>query len=235
MTINHIIKRIQTITLAHRQVRTFATRSTANADSDHTTRYPVANLFDNAGAVNISGNSLELTYKLQLLDLVHVSQGTKNNEQDVISDMVSVALDIIAELKNPNYSDWRIDAAGAINFVVDTNGDMAAGCEVDFTVSTMYMQNRCQVPTDTIDFETTDNVEKMVYDKTYIATGNEGSTITLPELLGKKILFITREFGPIYKVSNDPDSSQYTWDDTDIVTGSEIGTGERFLILYRNY
>lgn len=79
----------------------------------------------------------------------------------------------------------------------------------------------------------------LFYPKTYkyTATGAEGSTITLNGLIGdgKDILFILRESGPIYKVSSSPDSSEFTWDETDVVLGAAVGgAGERFLIIYTN-
>lgn len=70
----------------------------------------------------------------------------------------------------------------------------------------------------------------------YVATGSEGSTLTIPEILGKQVLIIMRESGPIFEVGSSPDSSEFTWDDTDIVLGAPVGgAGERFLILYRTY
>jgi hypothetical protein len=72
--------------------------------------------------------------------------------------------------------------------------------------------------------------------KTYVATGAEGSTLTIPELSGKEVLMIGREMGLIYEVGASPLSNQFTWDDTDIVLGAPVsGAGEQFIILYRTY
>lgn len=70
----------------------------------------------------------------------------------------------------------------------------------------------------------------------YVATGSEGSILTIPELLGYSILLIMRESGPLFEVGSAPLSNQFTWDDTDIVLGAPVGgAGEQFLILYRTY
>lgn len=75
-----------------------------------------------------------------------------------------------------------------------------------------------------------------VKNKLYTATGSEGNTLTIPEIQGKQILTILRESGPIFEVGSSPLSNQFTWDDTDIVLGAEVGgSGENFLILYRTY
>jgi len=70
----------------------------------------------------------------------------------------------------------------------------------------------------------------------YVATGSEGSTLTIPQVQGYKILTILRESGPIFEVGSAPASNQFTWDDIDIVLGTAVGgAGEQFLILYRTY
>ena len=69
----------------------------------------------------------------------------------------------------------------------------------------------------------------------YTGLGTEGATITIPALSGKQILLIAREIGTIYEVGSDPASNEFTWDDTDIVLGTEINAGERIIILYRTY
>lgn len=75
-----------------------------------------------------------------------------------------------------------------------------------------------------------------VKNKLYIATGSEGSTLTITEIQGKQILAILRESGPIFEVGASPLSNQFTWDDMDIVLGAPVGgAGENFLILYRTY
>lgn len=70
----------------------------------------------------------------------------------------------------------------------------------------------------------------------YVATGSEGSTLTIPALLGYEILLIMRESGPLFEVGSSPLSNQFTWNDTDIGLGAAVGgAGEEFLILYRTY
>lgn len=70
----------------------------------------------------------------------------------------------------------------------------------------------------------------------YVATGAEGSTLTIPAIAGYEILLIMRESGPIYEVGASPLSNQFTWNDIDIALGAPVGgAGEQFLILYRTY
>lgn len=67
----------------------------------------------------------------------------------------------------------------------------------------------------------------------YVATGSEGTTITISELAGMEILLVVRESGPLFEVDSSPSSSEFTWDNADIVLGTATNTNERFLIHYR--
>jgi hypothetical protein len=73
----------------------------------------------------------------------------------------------------------------------------------------------------------------------YVAPPNTGSTITIAALAGKKVLLVVRENVALHPVSNNPASSEFVWDGTNINLGlpvnPESNPGERFLILYRNY
>jgi hypothetical protein len=69
----------------------------------------------------------------------------------------------------------------------------------------------------------------------YTCTGSEGTTLTIPALLGRQILVIGRGIGFIYEVGSSPESDEYTWDDTVIGLGAATNAGEKFIILHRTY
>lgn len=235
MTLNQVLKRIETIALAHKQVRTFRKGLLGDFFADKTSKYPAICVQDFGGNINLSGHATTLNYKLFFVDLVHVSEGTKDNEQDVQSDMVSIAMDVLAQINNGNYSDWIVSPSNNLELFVENENDMVAGCVIDISVRIMYEQNLCQIPTDITDYTPTENEMKFIYDIEYVATGSEGTTLLIPEIIGKKILLITRGSAVIYKVSSTPTSSEYMWNDTEITLGAGTNTNERFLILYRNY
>lgn len=235
MTINQVIRRIQTLALGHKQVRTFKKGLVSDFLADKTTKYPAVFLQDQGGTISLSGHATNLTYKLFLVDLVHVSEETKENEQDVHSDMVSIAMDLLAQMNHGQFDDWRISTDNNIQLVVENDGDMFSGAVVDFSVRIPYFQNICQIPTDILNYNPTDESMKFIYDTVYTATGSEGNTLSIPEIVGKKIVLITRGNSIIYKVSSGPNSSEYVWNDTIVSLGAVTVANERFLILYRNY
>lgn len=226
---------MQQLATAHKQVRSFGKGLIQDFLADKTTRYPAVFLQDIAGNISLGSHATTLSYRLFIVDLVHVSEDTKTNEQDVQSDMVSIAMDLLAQMNNPQYNDWAISSDNALQLLVENDGDMHAGVVIDFSVRIKFEQNICVIPTDITGYPSTDNDMKFVYDIKYIATGAEGTVLSVPEIVGKKILFITRESALIYKVSSSPISSEFVWNDTIITLGAATTPGERFLILYRNY
>ena len=236
MTLNQTINRIKQIVLAHKQVRTFAKGLVSDFLNEHTTKYPAVFLQDNGGSISTGRHITTLNYKLFFADLVHVSQDTNDNEQDVQSDMVSIAMDVISQMNAGGYSDWKISTDNNLQLFVENDNDLHAGCVIDVSVSFMFSQNICIIPSDLeilipIEIE----MDTKVYDFKYTATGNENVTLAPAVLLGKKIIFVTRESAPIYKVNSNPDPAEFTWDNTTVVLGTATNPGERFLFLYRNY
>lgn len=234
MTLNQILVRLKTIALSHRQIRRFKTGLTSDLFADHTAKYPACCLQYAAGRINIG--SVTYVFRMHVVDLVHVSEDTKANEDDVLSDTSSIILDIVAQINAGQYTDWKIAFGQSLTAEVEGDNDLFAGWYVDFEISTPYTQNICAVPSDLVIVPPNEEDDmKLVYDVKYVATGSEGSTLAIPEIIGKKILLITREFTPIYKVNSAPVQTEYIWDNTNITLGMSTVAGERFLILYRTY
>jgi hypothetical protein len=147
MTLNNVIKRIETLALGHKQIRSFKKGLVTDFFADKNTQYPAVCLQDVSGSISLSGHASSLSYRMFLADLIHVSEDTGSNELDVQSDMVSVAMDLLAQMNHGNYDDWRISADNSLTLFTENENDLQAGCIIDFTVSFMYTQNVCQIPT----------------------------------------------------------------------------------------
>lgn len=235
MTVNQVIKRIRDLTLGHKQIRTFRKGLVSDFFTDKTAKYPAACLQDDGGTISLSGHYARLNYRLFLLDLVHVSQDTKENEDDVLSDMMSIAMDLLAQFNYPGFNDWKVSSDASIEFIVEGDNDLHAGVTFGFSVDFPYTQNVCQVPTEIINYNPTDDSMAKVFDFKYVASGAEGVTLSIPQLVGKKILFVTRGNSIIYKTSSAPSSYEYVWNDTVMTLGTATSEEEPFLILYSNY
>jgi hypothetical protein len=147
MTLNNVIKRIETLALGHKQIRSFKKGLVTDFFADKGTQYPAVCLQDVSGSISLSGHASSLSYRMFLADLIHVSEDTGSNELDVQSDMVGVAMDLLAQMNHGNYDDWRISVDNNLTLFTENENDLQAGCIIDFTVSFMYTQNVCQIPT----------------------------------------------------------------------------------------
>ena len=245
MTLNQIVKRIETLALAHRQVRTFRAGLRQDFLSNGDIRYSAVFLQYAGSNVLRGSNAANFVFTLSVRDLVHVSEDTKTNELDVLSDTFSILLDLLSQMGYSGFNDWRVIENLSLTSVVEDDGDMSAGWDAGLTISVMYDQNVCEVPSDIPDLEPfPEEKDTKVYDQKYIADGNEGSTLPtddpdnypdLSVLNGKKILLVTREYTPLYRVSNLPQGTEFTWNDINVGLGLPTLPGERFLFLYRNY
>jgi hypothetical protein len=148
VTLNSIIARISTIALAHKQVKRFYKGLATDFLTDKTNIYPAVLLQDGGGVISLKDHSVSMRYKIFFVDLVHVSEDAKDNEPDVHSDMISIAMDLLAQMNHPQYNDWRISTDNNMQLLVEENDDLYAGVVVDITIKTMYTQNVCAVPTE---------------------------------------------------------------------------------------
>lgn len=234
MTLNQVIRRIKMLGLAHKQIRAFRRGLVSDFFADKTSKYPALLLQDTGGNISTGGHATTLNFRLFFLDMVHVNEDTNDNEQDVQSDMLLVAMDIVAEMNAGIFDDWALSTTNNLQLLYEGDNDLYGGCFIDISLRIMFSQNLCQIPTEIINGSPTDTDMK-VYDEVYVASGTEGFAITIPAIAGKKILLVVRENSTIYKVSNNPGSTEYTFDGTTITVGTVITPGQRFLILYRNF
>lgn len=156
MTFNQIIRRIQAIVEAHEQVKTFGRGLVSDYLTDKTTQYAAVFLQNAGGRISLSSHASVINFRMFVVDMVHVSEETKDNELDVQSDMLSIAQDLITQFNNQNYYDWRLSTDNNFQMVVETDGDMYAGVYVDFSISFMYKQNVCEIPTTKTNYQITD-------------------------------------------------------------------------------
>lgn len=147
LTLNQVINRIETVALAHKQIRNFYFGKVTNFLTDKETRYASCFLQDTGATIDLAGKVTNYSFKMFLLDLVNVSGDAKQNELEVQSDMMSVAEDLLALFDYSSYTDWKISQNNPAILVSEELDDMVAGAVVDFTISVQYLKDVCAVPT----------------------------------------------------------------------------------------
>ena len=143
MTLNQVVQTIENLGNAHQQIKTtfygnafdFLSRGADNT-------YP-AFFFDIRGA-SINGKTSTLNFTLFFCDRVLPEQ---SNEQEVLSDQLLTAEDIIAQLHYNDF-DFVLQDAVTLDFFTEDTPEYLAGVSATISLDLPYLQNRCVVPTD---------------------------------------------------------------------------------------
>ncbi len=235
MTYNQVIQRLRVLALSHRQINNFFNGDVIDfLDSEQ--KYAACIVSNRPFSIDAANKVFTLGFRIYFCDLVDISTNARRNEPEVISDMLSIAADFKAMISAAQFDDWVINDLNAGEILTEKFEDYVAGVYIDVDIAIDYLSDTCQVPSDDVIFPNTDDM-KYVYDLKYVATGDEGTTLSIPEIVGKKILLVTREYSPLYKASavDNIQSTEYYWNDATIELGLPTQPDERFLILYRNY
>lgn len=233
MTLNEVIKRLERIAQAHRQVSDFFYGNIIDYLDNKKDNYPAIVVDNSTGVLDITGKKTTMSFKIYFVSLVNVSEDTKNNEQEVISNMLSVCEDYVALLADDAYDDWWVDSQGSLTTHREEFNDMVAGVSIEIGIGVAYLRDRCQVPASGLPIPT-DNDMRIVHNYTYAADGSEGNTITVGLLANRSILMVVREH-MVIDAATTPQPDEYNYNASGLFTfGSNLENGEVIQILWRN-
>jgi hypothetical protein len=140
MTLNQLVAQITEFGEKHEMIATtyYGAAMDKLAESDVT--YPMFTFNVTNGQIN--GQELVLSFSMFFFDRL---QADKTNEQEVHSDMLQIAQDIIAQLR---YQGWEfvLQDQITINLFTDDTPEMLAGVNAEIGVSLPYQSDRCAVP-----------------------------------------------------------------------------------------
>jgi hypothetical protein len=195
LTLNQIIARLRTLALSHDQINSFYQGDPWEFDSNGDVTFPALFLEPVAGVIDRTERLTKYGFKCYFLDLVKVANDTEGNEQEVLSDMASVAEDFIAMLNYSGYQDdWLIEQRSSLSPVTEALNDMAAGQVLEIVIEVEFLSDRCQVPASEIVFEDDDggivllDPAKKPRTLTYTSVGDSGDSFTVPSLAGKFVI-----------------------------------------------
>jgi hypothetical protein len=201
MTLNQIVQRLAAIAGAHKQIKSFAYVKSAPEyiyDGGKKVTYPICVVEHSTGAISSTNHLHTHNLRFYVLDLVNRANETDSNEQDVISDMLSVTEDLIALARDPAYDEsWFVEGNSGVAIISDYTADYVAGASFDLPISSYFFGDRCQVPASALP---SDTVEIITTAKNYVLVQFENTTDTntfsLAALVGKSILNLDREDMP---------------------------------------
>ena len=142
LTLNQTIKLISDLGSAHEQINTVYFGDVWEFLSQTDNVYPA--MFYTLTGSSISGKQLNLDFSLFFLDR---QLQDESNENEVLSDQLLIAQDIISMMRYPKF-DWEIGDQVTMEFFTEKEEDYLAGVKADVTVSFPMLSDRCQGPTD---------------------------------------------------------------------------------------
>lgn len=141
-TLNQVVATIQEIGQAHRQIKTVYFGNLLDFLSKGSDNVYPAMFFDLTGS-SISGTTLTMDFSLYFFDRMLAEQ---TNETEVLSDQLSIAQDIVAQLKFNDF-DFVIGDSVPLQFFTEDTPDLLAGVRADVSLDLPFTADRCQVPT----------------------------------------------------------------------------------------
>jgi hypothetical protein len=142
VTLNNVITNLRAIADAHKQINSFGFGDVWEINTSGDIVYP--QMFAVLEPVTI-GNNIE-TVNFTLLFMDRVKKG-EVNEQEVLSDQLEIAKDVIAQLKYQSY-DWDF-ATGTVTLTDFTERfeDDVSGFSMNVSLELPFNANRCVIPT----------------------------------------------------------------------------------------
>jgi hypothetical protein len=141
LTLNQTIKLISDLASAHDQINTVYFGDVWEFLSQTDNTYPA--MFFSLTRSSIASKELSLNFSLYFLDR---QLQDESNENDVLSDQLLIAQDIVSMMRYPKF-DWDIADNVNLEFFTEKEEDFLAGVKADVTVSFPMLSDRCQVPT----------------------------------------------------------------------------------------
>lgn len=142
MTYNQIVKEIQTLLESHKMIHTVKFASPIEwLNWDNQPVFPLASFAINRGELN-TGREQRFFIEMWLLD----KSGVESEfETDVVSDMHSVAADIISTLRKGSNS-YTIDTTISWDAVSEKFEDYLSGVYLTFNLSSVSAYDACSMP-----------------------------------------------------------------------------------------
>lgn len=233
MTLNQVIQRIETLALGHRQINHFFMGDIPEWLSNGDVRYPACFLQLADGRISRTDKYTYFNFKLWLCDLADVATNSQANEIEVQSDLTSIAEDLIAMIGYSEYRDWDVTFDSRMQFYTEKFEDIVIGLELDLTIGVRFDANRCQVPSDSLTFETS---KDMIMNYIYMGLGTEGASVTIGTLVSRNILMLFKGDKLLTPTTNTPGVNEYryTYSSGRFEFGNDIEAGQVIQILHKS-
>lgn len=143
LTLNQVTSQIRAIAEAHKQINTVKDGDLDEFLGESADNVYPAMYFDVAPS-NISTRTLTLNFDLFFFDRLLPE---RTNEKEIMSDLLSIAQDIIAQLM---YNEFEFEMSPNVPLtpVTEDTPDNLVAWQASISLNLPFTSDRCQVPTD---------------------------------------------------------------------------------------
>jgi len=145
MTLNQIIKKIQTAAESHKMVGKFGVGQQSNLTVENVEYYPLVWLYPDGFNLSTTGNLMTYNFALLVMDRVFESE---SNVIEVLSDTAQIIADVFALIDDNTQDDEDFELVVTSNAspFYDAKTDILSGYAINFQVNTPYLFNTCVAP-----------------------------------------------------------------------------------------
>jgi len=189
LTLNQVVKRIQNLASAHKQINDNRVGPAAEWLANGDVKYPALFIDWSNGNISKDSKNVKINFEFWFCDLCNVSVRSRENELEVQSDLTSIATDFKSMLDYTGFDEsWDVSEGSGIEYFEEIFEDLVIAVKMTVGIELPYDSNRCDIPT--TDYSEP-NVNKMIIVNTiYTGIGTEGRTLTLSVLQNRTILML---------------------------------------------
>lgn len=144
MTLNQLIRKLEEIRSLHRQLNSFHWGNPASASDGEAPRYPLMGAFLNPGNL---GQRTDL-WRLVVYFASRIEDQDERLQQEVSSNMRTIALGVYAQLKNYLHSNGiKLSPDATLDWFDDAEwDDKCYGWKIELVITQFFPANACQEP-----------------------------------------------------------------------------------------
>jgi hypothetical protein len=237
MTLKATLARLEQIALSHRQINHFFIGDFEQFANNGDINYPACFCeLKPTGQISKTDHYCYYNFTIYFFDLLDISVDSGNNENDITSDLSSIAQDYVALLNYTEFqNDWGVSVDNAMNIAKYQLADLTVGVSVDITIGTIFDNNRCQVPTTGLTVETEQD-RSIVQNYIYVGQGTEGNGSTFGTLANKLLLLVFKGDKLLVPTEGTPtvDEYKFNYATGQFTFGNDIEDGQIIQILNKN-
>ena len=142
MTLNQIIRIIQSQAQAHKMVNKVAVGADYDFAVDEVKYYPIVWIIPNGFNFSTDNRTVDYQFAMMVMDRKWEDD---SNTIDVLSDSAGIILDIVTLLRR-YVANFEMIVNGTATPFFDSSTDVVAGHAIDFTIRTPYLESYCDIP-----------------------------------------------------------------------------------------